>query len=212
MKVYIKSYHVFLSQAWLRWCVYLVYPLLLFLLVLKVTELPKLAEVGAVLGIVLLVNIESFLDYFKFGGIASKDTNKLEYIKTSVKGLPILRNALLADEFRRFVSIVLVLILPLHVNRTGVSCGSCLAMVAMVVLFAGLGVFFTRKFTNLSIIMSILMVGNLLVTVISVIIAFVKVPWWMALPMLAGAIWVMYFLNSKTVMRKARDSYYDERD
>lgn len=111
MKQYIRSYHAFWpAKTWMRLCVYLLYPLIvvagLYLLSHKWMYYPVVC-MGFAGGFV--ISVEVILDYFVFGGIASKETNRLEYLKTSVKGILLLKSSLMTDAVRRFLSTFLII-------------------------------------------------------------------------------------------------------
>lgn len=111
MKQYIKSYHAFWPvKTWMKPCVYLLYPFIiiagLYLLSHKLMYYPKVC-MGFACG--LVITVEIVLDYFVFGGIASRETNRLEYLKTSVRGMNLLKGSLITDAVRRFLSIAVIM-------------------------------------------------------------------------------------------------------
>lgn len=61
-----------------------------------------------ILSAALIVMVETVSDYWLFGGICAKDAQKLEYMKSSVKGIPVMRSGLIADLVRRFVWIAVL--------------------------------------------------------------------------------------------------------
>jgi len=61
--------------------------------------------------------VEVIGNYLLSGGIASKQTEKLFYLKSSAKGEEILRNAMVADILRRFFYFVLELLLAVVISE-----------------------------------------------------------------------------------------------
>lgn len=53
----------------------------------------------------LLLIVEIVADTWMFGGIQGKDAEKIDFLKTSPKGMGLLRNALVMDLVRRFCSL-----------------------------------------------------------------------------------------------------------
>ncbi len=100
----IKSYLVFTS-VWYRLGVYLVMPVVLMGLSLWIEGCVQGdGGVSVVLGAVLLPMTEIISDNWLFGGIQTKDSIGLEYLKTSGQGLGILKSALWVDLGRKFLS------------------------------------------------------------------------------------------------------------
>ncbi len=98
----IKNYLVFTS---------LLYRILTFVLLPIVTVglyylLRKMIpQVGLVIVMSMVVMAEIILDIWLFGGIQVKGTQMLEYLKTSGRGRMVLRDALVIDLIRRFITI-----------------------------------------------------------------------------------------------------------
>ena len=109
MGQFLKSYHVFLAPAWLKVLMYLGYPLVVIGISgwLSSQSAPGMLIITLASGCIVMG--ELLLDTVVFEGIASKDTNKLEYLKTSVRGMKILRNSVIADAVRRAVTTVVIL-------------------------------------------------------------------------------------------------------
>lgn len=59
----------------------------------------------------LMLETEIIMDYWAFGAVAVKDNRCLEYIKTSAKGLKMMKTALWQNAFRIFAECLLLLIL-----------------------------------------------------------------------------------------------------
>ena len=114
MKNLIRSYHTFLpgNYRWVKDLLYLLYPVcgifggLLFLRVFGEEDFLIVESMMVGCGILYF---ELLFDYFVFGGIASKEKDRLEYLKTSVEGKDVLRKGLFMDAIRRFISAFVIL-------------------------------------------------------------------------------------------------------
>lgn len=95
----------------------------------------------------IFVNVEMFLDYFCFGGINSKNTNKMDLLITSPKGMDLLKKILMADGVRRFISGLALYLLFIGIlsDSTYNFTVFCCLMISLFVseLFLGLGRFFS---------------------------------------------------------------------
>ena len=111
MKQLIKSYHIFVPYVWGKWILYLVYPMVGMLLLYGAESLFHDERMSVVIAATFVVSVELYFDMAVFGGISSKETNKLEYLKTSVKGMTVLRNSLVTDALRRFLSVVFIVMM-----------------------------------------------------------------------------------------------------
>lgn len=100
-----KSYLVFTS-AWYRLAVFLLMPIALIGLGLWVERMlwGGRGETGVIVAAVLLPIVEIVSDNWLFGGIQTKDSMRLEYLKTSGRGMDILRAALWMDLLRKFLA------------------------------------------------------------------------------------------------------------
>ncbi len=100
-----KSYLVFTS-AWYRLAVFLLMPTALIGLGLWVERMlwGGRGATGVIVAAVLLPIAEIVSDNWLFGGIQTKDSMRLEYLKTSGRGMEILRRALWVDLARKLLS------------------------------------------------------------------------------------------------------------
>ena len=210
MREWIKSYHIFLPGRWGKWVVYIILPAFFF-------GIGYLFGKGVVNGYLvmvifsgLIIALELCMDYFVFGGIAAKDTNKLEYLKTSVKGIEVLRKSLIGDGIRRFFSINLIVYGLKYLYGYRFSSGQLFTLALGYFVLSEAALIITRHFSSL-----------LLVSVIAVTISLLA-PWgtaWLLSKtmntLLAGIILGILAVGTATrgrilIMRKARGSYYDE--
>ncbi len=104
MKNRLKSYLVFTSLIY-RVFMYLVMPVVLVGIVFAVGG----GVAAAVLAASILPMVESVSDNWLFGGIQTKDAEKMDFLKTSGCGMNIMRSALCMDLLRKFLTAVIVL-------------------------------------------------------------------------------------------------------
>lgn len=105
MKKSIKSYLVFTSVFY-RIVMYLLIPAALLGIAFWVGTAGNVA-LTLLAGILPMAEIIS--DSWVFGGIQTKESVKMDYLKTSARGKNILRNALIMDMVRRFLSVAGIL-------------------------------------------------------------------------------------------------------
>ncbi len=210
MREWIKSYHIFLPGRWGKWVVYIILPAFFF----GIGYLFGKGVVNGYLAMIILsgliISLELCMDYFTFGGIAAKDTNKLEYLKTSVKGMEVLRKSLIGDGIRRFFSISLIVYGLKYLYGYGFTNGQVLTLALGYFVLSEAALIITRHFSTL-----------LLVSVSAITISLIA-PWFTAWLLSKGmntrlAIVILGILAVGTaaggrimIMRKARRSYYDE--
>lgn len=217
MKETMKSYHMFLPRTWVKWFLYLLYPVFaiggLYALCYKITFLSLLCTAFAG-GIV--VGVEYMLDGFVFAGIASKHTNRLEYLKTSIKGMPVLKRALIADGVRRFCSITVIMLAlcPMICKEKELSGRQVLLHMIAYILFVDLlleaGFIVSRFFTNVMVIFVCIYLEWIIVLIAGFNIFWVPVRIWQVVLLAAGCIAVVV-AGRKLILKRARDSYYDNR-
>lgn len=216
MREYIRSYQVFLPlyHPATRALFYLGYPLLLIGFNLFLCEF-----IGSfnIIYFVLpgeLICIELFLDYFIFGGIASKDTNRLEYVKTSQKGMGILKHAFRFDVVRRFISILVVIAgYTLGGYLSGMTKEVSLYHMICAVLLCNLilmpGIIITRYFTQLW--FNILIYNlQIIITVFIQVILFQSEKHILILLAMMLAYLAIVTVGNKMLMKRAKEGYYDK--
>lgn len=102
-----KSYLVF-TGFWYRLAVFGVIPL--FLLGIQVLIVFRGGD-GSIPLLLALAGMEAAADSWFLGGIQSKGAEKMDFLKTSAKGMRVLQNALTMDLLRRFTSLTAMLLL-----------------------------------------------------------------------------------------------------
>lgn len=104
MKHKIKSYLVFTSH-WYKIIMFIVMPVVLLgIQVFVATMFPVLRDICILLFVMILVLVETIADYGFLGGIQEKGSEKIDYLKTSPRGMEVMRSALVMDLVRRFLS------------------------------------------------------------------------------------------------------------
>ena len=103
MKKRVKSYWVFTSTGYRIWGLVMI-PILLFAATVFVfSDIAQDNSTGLYMGGSVILFYEIFSDYWIFGGICNR---QMEYLKTSLMGIPLLRRALVGDLIRRLIYIM----------------------------------------------------------------------------------------------------------
>jgi hypothetical protein len=235
MKEAIKGYHLFLPKSWMKWCLYIVYPLVIIgadYLMCRVSIFFAVLCVG--LSGCGIVGVEYMLDAFVFGGIASKETNRLEYLKTSVRGIPLLRKALITDGVRRFCSVSLIVVVgfaavtlslremqdfygiyvteevtEMETEAADILPLQIVAYILVIYCIVELGLIILRFFINIYVSLLGSYIGVILAMTAGLTYSMWSVKLWHLL-LLAVLGFGIAWLGRKIIMKKARDSYYDE--
>lgn len=207
MKQFWKCYHVFLAPAWLKWLMYLGYPLVVIGISgwLSSQSAPGMLIITLASGFIVMG--ELLLDTVVFEGIASKDTNKLEYLKTSVRGMRILRNSVIADAVRRAVTTVVILGMLLLFRVTEFA---ELMLVVLVTLgCTELGLMVTRSITFI--------MGKFLAVYLGTVLSMWSLRFLLSGSNIGGTLCIAggFYLTVTAVgrifiMRRARGSFYDK--
>lgn len=212
MKEYIKSYHIFFPGKWVKWCTYIVYPLLVIGIVWFSGQgySPEMLCVG--LAACMIVMIEMMLDTYMFFGVVARDTKRLEYIKTSAKGMPLLRKALVTDATRRFLSAAVILTGVNFVIKDDAQKsfdGNVVCEVLVSCLLVELAFLFTRQITNVLVnLLFVYTIGMVALVAGSAIVLLPMVPIWGLI--LSAFLYVgITVVARKILMKKAGRTYYD---
>lgn len=112
----IKGYLVFASAAY-RIAMYILMPILMMGLIAWTGS--NIEEAALLLAASLLTMAEILSDSWLFGGIQARDPEKIDYLKTSVRGMGLLRNALIMDLVRKLLFSLLVVGMGYLVLRLG---------------------------------------------------------------------------------------------
>lgn len=213
MKEYIKSYHVFLSARLFQVAIYVLYPLVAIFCVSALIGIALSFNMGIGAGYQLSANLllvgEVVCGYLIFGGIADKDTNKLEYLKTSVKGMRVLKTAMIVDVVRRILWVTIIQLVPLFIFQEK-SDESIWIANAMILLFAEICCLFIRKSSLMAMLLGVIVGGTTFLSpLLGLATLLDSLLWLIVLCYILVA--VVMFINIKMVMKKARDSFYDVR-
>lgn len=212
MKQYIKGYHMFLPKVWVKWCVYVFYPLLVIGglgLLNRCLMYYSFICIGFACSLIVLV--EYALDYFVFGGIASKNTNRLEYLKTSVRGVPLLKKVLVTDACRRFLSTAVILfgtyfVLTPAYRLNGRQTFIC---VLLTFLLVEAGFMISRFFIHMGVNLLVLTIINSLVFIVAVGLVECNVRIWTIFALMFAAAGVAV-MGRRLIIHRVRRSFYDK--
>lgn len=102
----VKGYLVFTSFAY-RIVMYLLMPAALVAIVVWAGT--NIGDVSVPLVLMLLPLAEIISDSWLFGGLQARDSEKIDYLKTSGRGMAVMRNALGLDLFRKFLTALCVI-------------------------------------------------------------------------------------------------------
>ena len=113
MKHKISSYLVFTSRRYKIIMLAILPVVLPGMQLLAATVLPVFRDICIPMFVMILVLVEVMADYGFLGGIQEKGSEKIDYLKTSPRGMEVMKSALVMDLVRRFLS---------HVAIFGLSC------------------------------------------------------------------------------------------
>jgi len=212
MKRMVKSYLVFTSFVY-RLVLYLLLPL-----VALGTGILCSGSIGAVnLMIVsmILSMFEILSDYWLFVGIQTKDSANLDFLKTSGRGMQIIKNALIMDLLRKLLTAAVVLTisylvaLPTYDRERGETAAVLVYAVLVSYFCSVLGVFFARYG---SIFWFCVLVGNVAVS-LEIICWFLpgtleNIPKYVPVFVILGI--MVSILAVRTARKKVEGSYYDK--
>lgn len=210
MVSYYKSYKVFLTGTLMKLLLYLVYPLVTILWCGLMAIGMGAEKVYAMAALLITCNIilwvELVADYFVYGGILAKDTNKLEYLKTSNWWMSVLKKSLIVDKVRRFVTMTLLLGLIYSVCHEGVSVGQLISLLFAVAAVIELGLLINRHSGSFSWTIFFAWVANALGTGIGFLALKLA-------PIFAVLFLMLFFLvvmvSNRVVIKRAKRSFYD---
>lgn len=212
MKEAIKSYHMFLPRAWVKWCIYILYPLLVIggmYALNRYATYFSFVCIGLACGVVIMV--EYMLDTYVFLGIAARDTNRLEYLKTSSKGLPLLKKALLTDAVRRFLSTGVIVTGVFFVLRGdfALTPKTCVFCIAISYLMMELGFMITRFSTNVWLNLVMLYILMTIASMVGIYALSWNIQIWQLLLLGIAAVGIAV-MGNKLILKRAEESFYDK--
>lgn len=210
MVSFYKSYRVFLSGTWLKVLMYLVYPLVTFLWCGLIAVGMGVEKVYAMYILLITCSVimwaELLLDNFVYGGILAKDTNKLEYLKTSYRGISVLKKSLTVDKVRRLVTMTLLLTIIYSVCHEKVSVGQLVSLILGTGAVMELGLLIIRHFSSFNWTVILAWVAN----GVGALVGFLAVklaPIFAVLFLLLFVVIVM--ASNRVTMKKAERGFYD---
>lgn len=191
--------------------------------------LAPLGDLGLELGLYLtasiIIEVEIIMDYWAFGAVAVKNNGCLEYLKTSAKGLQMMRTALWQNAFRILAESLLLLLLGVAAHylargeyawltrEMGAQEPAKLLTIAMAVyLLAVSGQLITRHFDSIHINVSAAILANIVLH--PLLMAAIDNTYFssyyvlVVLTLLAVPVSVFGFWR---IMSRVEEGYYDER-
>lgn len=207
MREYVKGYRAFVSDKWIKLLLYLVYPLCAIgfcRIAVMVSDLYGFLHQALIASIMIFA--ELILDVSTFGGILRKDTDKLDYLKLSHRGMKILEKSLWADRIRRLITAVILLSAAYIICHEGMNPVKLVNSILATGVVLELGLMITRHFDTPGavglIAWLVYIVGPLLVAVAAV------APGYCLVGFLAVYAAVLIWSNTY-IMKKAGRVYYD---
>lgn len=216
MKQKIRSYLVFTSLGY-KIIMFVILPVVL--LGIQVFSAVVFRGTAIPVFVMTLVMVEIMADNWLLGGIQEKGSEKIDYLKTSPRGMKVMRSVLVMDLVRRFVFYVVLFGLSWLITGifgAGNGAGGLAALeallLAVVLTYAlsALGIFIARFTSYLWVNMLCGYVGAIAGLVILLICSGGLVPMMLvniAMIVLGGGI---SFLMVKIAMLKVEGSYYDK--
>lgn len=217
MKQIIKSYLVFASFLY-KILLLLVLPVVL--LGIQVFASAALQGTTIPLSIFMLILVEVPGDILVLGGIQEKNSEKMDYLKTSPRGMKVMKNVLVMDLVRRFLACVIIFALSrLIMSAFGAAPeaeklagpGALLLAVLLSYTLAVLGIFISRFCSLLWINLLCSYIGAIAGIILFFIGAGNYFP--LLLPMMNAALGILAvglsILTVKIAMMKVEGSYYD---
>lgn len=216
MKQYIRSYHAFWpAKTWMKLCVYLFYPLVIIMGLYFLNDTLGYYPVicmGFACGFV--VTVEIILDYFVFGGIASKETNRLEYLKTSMRGMDLLKSSLITDAVRRFLSVAIII----TGSYLAIACKQqmdyqytslqLLVCIFSTYLLTEAGILFTRFFINWWVNIAVIYILNSIAVTVGIFVSTWNIPIWAPVLLVLLGIGITS-TGRRLILKRMEESYYD---
>lgn len=162
--------------------------------------------------------VEIMSDFWLFSGIQSKTANHMDFLKLSVSGRQIFRNALIMDTLRRLITIVVCNMINVFIGvvifNTTTSLKSNLTIVALYILMgyflSALGVFMSRFGITVWINFGITYVANFFTSFVIFMLIQSSIPMWTILSLLAIANIVISYITIVYPLKKMEDSYNDK--
>ncbi len=206
MGKYIKSYHLFVTSALTKLGLYILYPLFLLLVHVVIVSVCGYPMLSLTINMILICALELIVDHDIYGGIANRDTNKLEYLKTCCNGMNLLFYSIIVDAIRRFLSISIIITL---LYSQYVSAIALFTVIFSTLFLVELGLIICRFTQMIQIAFAITSLLQLFVIWLIVLIIRNLLPMWA--PILCLFLWLsITCLGRYIIMKTARASYYDK--
>ncbi len=207
-----RIYHLFFPRKWVVWLLYTGY----ILLPVGTSAIGKWVwinspETRGVMSLMMvsasMVGVEYLLDFFMLTGIAAKDNRSLEYMKSSSKGVDLMRKTFALDGIRRVLTSVAALLLLYVLEGRILSVWCYVECALVVVLLVEVGFALTRRCKAPAFTFVLLYLASTFACPLTIGLA--ECPsFWLTTGLLIAMILVMV-VNRKVWIKKVRESYYD---
>ncbi len=209
MKKYFKCYHVFLADDLFRVTLYFAYPLLVggFCGFLAVPAgMGGMIKLALLITAQMIVSVELFLDTWVYGGILAKDTQKLEFLKTSHRGMQVLQNSVRMDKLRRALSTTLLLGVVQVAGGRPVGFFSFLGLVFATCAVMEAALILSRHIQGVSLVILVVILANMLAAAIGMLaLAGNGLPVILIAPLFVAVV----IISNQYIYKRAEASYYD---
>lgn len=209
MKKYFKCYHVFLADDLFRAILYFIYPVLVGsicgFLAVPFTRM-GFGNMALLSAAEFIVSVELFVDTWVYGGILAKDTQKLEFLKTSHKGMQVLKNSVRMDKLRRGLSTILLLGVVQLAGGSPVGFFSFLGLVFATCAVMEAALVVSRHIQGTSLVVLVVVVTNMLGMAIGMLaLAGNGLPVILSAPLFVAVV----IISNQYIYKRAEASYYD---
>lgn len=216
MKHKVRSYLVFTS-LWYKIIMFAVLPVVL--LGMQVLSAIVFQGTAMHLSVMVLIMVEIMADNWFLGGIQEKGSEKIDYLKTSSRGMEIMKNVLVMDLIRRFCSMGVILGVSWLITRIFgttyeatklAGFGGLLLAIFLTYTLSVLGIFIARFTSYLWVNLLCGYIGSIAGLVILLVCTSMLIP--MVLPDIVLVVLGVGIsvLIVKIAMLKVEGSYYDK--
>lgn len=160
--------------------------------------------------------LEIMADFWVFGGLASAETGLPEYLKTSRRGIRLLKDAAEVQFVRVFLghlmsvaAYVVVWRLPSHAADGAQLVISATGMAVLGFFCTALGIFVGRYFTTL---FAQMLVASLAAMLFGLLLVCLTFPVWLQTLLLLVGVAVVWKITIGTVKKMGKENYYDKAD
>lgn len=224
MKDALRGYRAFFPKSWMIWIVCIVYPVVAVAVFTVFQYLNSEASLYIFLAAAYgVLAVEMILSKYSFAGLVAKDSNRMEYLKTSVKGMDFLREVLITDQNRRFITTGVIVLSAglMGVNReyriaeelsVSISVSEVVSIFLLIGILVELLTFCMKLITNTNAYVLISMASFSIAGIMTFLLIVFGMEsghyLWISVILLLIYI-VIRYVTRHTLLKKARAGYYD---